>query len=101
MPKVTTTKQVLDKQRRDREAKRAQRWASPGDFLTAVFNAAEQHGGDGESDMEAGDLQDFARALWLAMTDAQREAFMRSEQWNSFVALWSTTSKGAPWEVTS
>ena len=58
----------------------------PTDFLQAILNAAENHGNEGEPDMEVGDLQDAIWDLWLAMPAEVRDVLMASEKWANFIA---------------
>lgn len=57
-------------------------------FLARVLNAAESHGANGEPDMEVGDLQQFARDLWAAMTSKQKTTFAGREDWREFIKNW-------------
>lgn len=55
------------------------------DFLQAVLQAADNHGNESEPDMEAGDLQLFAMALWEALPSETQMRFMASREWRDFI----------------
>ena len=56
------------------------------DFMSAILQAAENHGNEGEPDMEVGDLQEVIWDLWLAMPAEVRDVLMASEKWANFIA---------------
>lgn len=49
-------------------------------LANTLIDAARQHGQDGESDHEVGDLQDLVRAMWKIMTPSQRVATLRANE---------------------
>ncbi len=57
-------------------------------FFSAVLAAAERHGLDDNAEHEVGDLQQFARALWDALTPAARARIMTDDTWTEFLANW-------------
>jgi hypothetical protein len=56
------------------------------DFMSAILQAAENHGNEGEPDMEVGDLQDVIWDLWDALPSGCRDVLMASEKWREFIA---------------
>ena len=60
------------------------KWAP--DFMAAILAAAKNHGNEGESDMEVGDLQDLIWELWDALPSGCRDEIMASEKWAGFIA---------------
>ena len=63
---------------------------SPNAFLSAILQAATRHGLDDDSDHEIGDLQQFAWALWRAMSPSARKRIMSDDTWTDFLATWGT-----------
>jgi len=55
------------------------------DFMSAILQAAENHGNEGEPDMEVGDLQEVIWELWEAMSPGCREKIMARQKWADFV----------------
>lgn len=64
------------------------RCLSAGTFIEVILEAARLHGQESEPDMEVGDLQELARALWKILTPKQRQQITSDETYVDLVATW-------------
>jgi hypothetical protein len=57
-------------------------------FIDRLIHAAQQHGELSEPEMEIGDLQGIAYALWRHLTTEQRKKVEADEALNNLIVEW-------------
>lgn len=88
-PRIPSDTAVRDNMRHNRA--NAEKYPSSRYAIESMFDAARLHGMHSKSEHEVGDLQIIGIALWLLLTESQRESAFQEDEIKSLLEDWGFT----------